>query len=66
VPVQHIDASAALDSGLSAARIARHLLLRFSSPKESKSLGNFELPIARQIDGEFYRNARETLKGDGI
>jgi hypothetical protein len=32
VPVQHIDASAALDSGLSAARITRHLLLRFSSP----------------------------------
>jgi hypothetical protein len=38
MPVQHIDASAALDSGLSAARITRHLLLRFSSPNNRNRL----------------------------
>src|SRR5262249_33815726 len=38
MPVQHIDASAALNSGLSTARIARHLLLRFSSPNNRNHL----------------------------
>jgi hypothetical protein len=38
MPVQHIDGSAALDSGLSAARIARHLSLRFSSPNNRNRL----------------------------
>src|SRR5215470_3882140 len=38
VPVQHIYESAALDSGLSAASITRHLLLHFTSPNNRNRL----------------------------
>ena len=42
MPVQYIYESAALDSGLSATRITRHLYCS-TSVAESKSLGNFSL-----------------------
>jgi hypothetical protein len=48
VPVQHIDASAALNSGLSAACITRHLLLSFVA-EQSKSLRNFDVADLKQM-----------------
>jgi hypothetical protein len=38
MPIQHIDGSAALDSGLPAACIAGHLTLRFPSPHNRNRL----------------------------
>jgi hypothetical protein len=46
MPVQHIDGSAALDSGLSAACITRHLLLHFSSPNNRNRLAILSSLIA--------------------
>jgi hypothetical protein len=49
MPVQHIDGSAALDSGLSAACITRHLLLRLSSPNNRNRLAILMLTQAKSI-----------------
>jgi hypothetical protein len=58
VPVQHIDAAAALDSGLSAARVTRHLLLRFSSPYNRNRLAILILtqanPFSHDVADQFW------------
>jgi hypothetical protein len=69
MPVQHIDASAALDSGLSAARITRHLLLRYSSPNNRNRLAilmltqanpfSMTLPISSDLELPSHRKCQQ-------